>query len=786
MKLPISAWQRRWSRLAKMNSDEIATRTRQAVSKQIDLALHRLQIGPRVPKLLPLAAGGNFFFNTRELLERISLLRRHLPREAETIVAEADEICNHRFRLLGFAPRDFGPEIDWHFTSLAQPLEPWFRINFLDFQSLGDHKLVWELNRHQHLVTLAKAWRLTDDRAYVTELADQWYSWRTANPYPLGVNWASSLEVAFRSLSWLWVQHLLAGCSALPDDFETDLLQGLQLQGWYIERYLSTYFSPNTHLLGEATALFFLGSLCPQIPDAKRWQERGWAILLQETRRQVLDDGVYFEQALYYHVYALDFFLYARILAERNGFAVPEEFDEVLERMLNVIHRLSESGCTECFGDDDGGRLFNPRRNRAEHMTDPLALGAILYRHREYGAARLTEESIWLFGEDAVRSLTKPAAAYEANSIAFSSAGIYLINDACPYAQQMRIDAGPQGTGNSGHGHADALNICFSLAGKHVLVDPGTYCYISADKGRDYFRGTAAHNTLTVDHLDQAVPEGPFAWSSIPHVVKETWLNGRTFDFFIGSHNGYNRLPEPVLHRRSVFHVKGGLWIVRDVAEGEGEHSLECSWHFAPGIEVSGPSGQMVASLPAPEASADAIALAFLTDRHSEWKVRATEDFVSPAYGAIQRAPVLRAHIHTALPRDHAVLLVPIRYGSVLGTFGTLDRHSSTGVRGYSYQVGETSELLFFAQPYRKWICGPWASDAQFLYCKLQDNYVTHVVMIRGTFAEWQSNRFLDHSPKTDVLEWPKAAASATGLSPERISLEHFPLSDVAVVNSVP
>lgn len=765
MKLRTSGRHRRWARLATMNWDEVATRSRQAISKQVDLALHRLRIDPRLPKLLPTAALGNFFFDRTELPERVSLLRTHLSGEVDEIVSEADEIRDHRFRLLGFGNRDFGAEIDWHFTIPVQPLEPWFKINFLDFHAVGDHKLVWELNRHQHLVTLAKAWLLTGRVDYVTELENQWYSWWTMNPYPLGVNWASSLEVAFRSLSWLWVRRLVAGCPALSDSFEGDLLQMLQLQGWYIDRYLSTYFSPNTHLLGEATALFFLGTLCPQISAAKRWQRLGWTILLQQSKEQVLSDGVYFEQALYYHVYALDFFLHARTLAQKNGVSVPEEFDEVLRKMLNVIHRLSESGSTECFGDDDGGRVFNPRRNQSEHMTDPLGLGAILYGSNEYPAAKLTEESIWLFGEAAVRTHAKPSAPSVTTSTAFPSAGIYLINDAFPCPQQMRIDAGPQGTGNSGHGHADALNICLSLDGKRVLVDSGTHCYVSPDRKRDHFRATAAHNTLAVDHLDQAVPEGPFAWSSIPHVAEETWLNGRTFDFFIGSHDGYTRLPKPVLHRRSVFHIKGGLWVVRDVAEGEGEHFLQCAWHFAPGMELSEECGQTMVRFTAPGEGVNPIVLGLLTHRGSQWKVEAGEGFVSPAYGAMQRAPVLRTYLQTALPNDVAVLLVPMPEESGLKLFDALDEDSTNGVRGYRYQTNHTTEFFFFAHSFNRWNCGSWAGDSQFLYSKWQHGLLTHVVMIRGTFAEWQGKRLVNQPSRPEVMEWSEETPAKQSFS---------------------
>src|ERR1700745_3513589 len=91
------------------------------------------------------------------------------------------------------------------------------------------------------------------------------------SPYPIGANWASSLEIAFRSLSWIWIDHLLAGDPGIPPSFRNDLAHGLGLNGRHIDRYLSTHFSPNTHLLGEAVALFFLGTLYPQISSSEKW-----------------------------------------------------------------------------------------------------------------------------------------------------------------------------------------------------------------------------------------------------------------------------------------------------------------------------------------------------------------------------------------------------------------------------------------------------------------------------------------------------------------------------------
>src|SRR4029077_17323524 len=166
----------------------------QEVSKQLDLARYRAGLGPQGPPLrTPSAAQGKFFFGAskNEGPRRADLLGEHLPRKVDSIIHEADEICRHKFHLLGYEGLDYGATIDWHSDPVhgkRSPLHPWFKINFLDYSLVGDHKVIWELNRHQHLVTLAKAWLLSNNPGYAEELAAQFYSWQKANPYPLGIN----------------------------------------------------------------------------------------------------------------------------------------------------------------------------------------------------------------------------------------------------------------------------------------------------------------------------------------------------------------------------------------------------------------------------------------------------------------------------------------------------------------------------------------------------------------------------------------------------------------------
>ncbi len=756
--------ERIWSRLSRMSWDELRTRLRQEAGKRIDAAFYRASDTPELGERTGQPVSGEFFFAAGDLDERIRLLRQHLPHEMDACLPEADDICRHVFRLLGYIGLQYGEQIDWHLDAVhgkRAPLIPAHQIDFLNFNVIGDHKITWELNRHQHLVTLAKAWLITRDEKYAAEAIGQWYSWQSANPYPLGVNWSSSLEVAFRSLSWLWMRQLLAGSPTLSFKFEKDMQRALALNARHIERYLSTYFSPNTHLLGEAVALFFIGTMCPQVARAKEWKQSGWKILQREAQRQILPDGMYFEHSLYYHVYAVDFFLHARALASRNGMEIPPAFDATIGRMLGVLRSLEQTGPPDGFGDDDGGRVFNPRRNRAKHMTDPIALGKSSYGDEGIGASSpLTEEAIWLFGADAISKRVESNKTAP-RSLCLPDSGLYFSVSSNP-PQQIVLDAGPRRGGRGGHAHAGALSVRFSFNHRFAMasVDAGTYVYTSPNRDRDIFRGTRAHNTLSVDELDQSEPDGPFAWKAMPNVQIESWVPAATFTFFAGTHSGYERLPQPVQHRRFVFHLHDDFWLVRDVANGVGSHRLETSWHFASDVEAV-PSGNTFVASPLPEGgiTPDRSRLILLPLKDASWKCDLARGYVSPTYGVKVPTRVLRCSANVSTPAEHAMLLVPkLEVTAASGAFlrnvePNPERHAPAAI--YNYDNSPTIHYMIFGpQDHTPWTHGLWASDARFLYFAVRERRITHLIGCEASFVRLRGEPLFSSEAPLQYLEW--------------------------------
>jgi hypothetical protein len=748
----ISKFTKKFARLSSMDSGEIFDRLRQSLTARADLL--RSQVGHDFAGNIVSEKAelhGSFFFHSAEVPSLCALLKRQFASQANDIVVQAEKICRHQFDLLGYENLDYGCAIDWHCDVVhgkRGPRIPWFKVSYLDFEEVGDAKITWELNRHQHFVTLAKAYWLTGDDRYAHEILAQWAHWQKENPYPIGMNWASSLEVALRSLSWIWTFFLLRECPLFTADWRHRWQKALGLNGRHIATYLSTYFSPNTHLLGEAEALFFIGTAFPGLRKAQTWREMAWKILLDGARTQVYEDGFYFEQSTYYHVYALDIFLHARILAGLAGVAIPRELDRTIERMLSALLLLGRAGAAPSIGDDDGGRLFDGRRNARKHLLDPLATGAVLYRRGDFkfvvGAP--IEETLWLLGPSGLAEFESlPSVEPSADSAALTNSGYYLMADA-DSLQQLVIDCGTLGSGNGGHGHADALSVCLVRNGQSLLMDPGTFEYVGKGGERARLRGTAAHNTMLVDGQDQAESIGPFAWKNSPRAKVDHWIVGREFDFFQGSHDGYNRLPSPVTHFRSIFHRKGSFWFVLDRAEGSGRHRLDIAWHMGETLGPIASKEQVFAD------GRDSLAL--LTAEGHGWQESVRRDDWSPVYGQRERASVVNFGAEIELPVDFATLLID---GAHVETdSGQLVRmHAAPStMASFRYTRGAQQHDFFFRHQPGPWTCGLWTSDADFLYWSAnREKEQYNLIFCNGSFADAGGRRVISCDRQTDYVE---------------------------------
>ena len=537
----------------------------------------------------------------------------------------AAQILSHRFPLLGFTI-ETGKEIDWrrdHLHGVTSGLDYFRFVKYLDFRAVGDHKIVWELNRHQHLVLLAQAAEITGEQKYLDEIVRQLDSWFIQNPYQRGINWASALEVAFRALSWVWIFHI-AG-KRFTQEFRRRLLTGIYQHGCFIENNLSVYFAPNTHLLGEAVVLHAIGVLFPQFPRSARWTASGREIVRRQMDTQVRPDGSHFEQSSYYQVYAADMFLF-HLLLDTDA---PLSYKDRLGKMMDYIDALlGPDRRMPFFGDDDGGRFFHPYGDKAAFGRATLATAALLLE-RDYGfeEADVYQQALWWLSSRLLRSVSRPRG-LRGSDLQFPDAGVSVaIRDEAT----LLFKWGGFGAASGGHSHADVLSLTLRLGDEDLLIDPGTFTYMESAEARDWFRSVAAHNTVRIDGLNQGKPENPFRWASKPQVLPvDAWTASVNY----GS----------MSHRRSVNLSRAGLIIVTDEIDGparDADHFIEQFWHT--GVEV-----RMLT--PSCFALGGRARLHLQPGTQRDWEVGGEFGWRSPGYGVKEASPVVRASLRGSLP----------------------------------------------------------------------------------------------------------------------------------------
>jgi hypothetical protein len=536
-----------------------------------------------------------FVIDSRRKNDLAGAIHRRFPQAASAADHRARSVLNGRLELLGYRdlPCQIREDIDWQADPVSgrrAPLAFWGRVPFLD-PAVGDHKVIWELNRHQHWLALGRAAWLAGGSEYGTRVSTELRSWLRANPPLGGINWASMLELALRSISWVWALHFFNdiedGVDPDTPPWRIELLLGLDRQLRHVERHLSTYFSPNTHLLGEGLALYVAGRVLPELKSALRWEGTGRQILVNEAHAQVNADGGHVERSAHYHRYALDFYLLALSVARVTGDRFAGLFAEVstgLGRFCRAI--ADDSGRLPMLGDDDGGLLFPICGRDPIDASDSLALAASLLGRPEFAVGPPPEEVFWMLGGDPPLSQQSPGHDHPGTRV-YADTGYIVIRSPGGHAI---LDAGTHGFLNGGHAHADALNLVLSVGGRPLFIDPGTATYTMDAEIRDRFRSSAMHNTVEVDGRAQSEPAGPFHWRSRTDAHPGLWRSTARFDFAEGWHTGY----APAIHRRVVLRTSG-LWTIIDHVIDGARHGVQAHWHIDPSWDVERESRSAVA-----------------------------------------------------------------------------------------------------------------------------------------------------------------------------------------------
>ncbi len=516
------------------------------------------------------------------------------PDAASALVRAADKVLAGTWTVLG-TPRADSADPDWFLDPLTGRRAPErrlaFRVNHRDEAETGNIKQVWEMSRHHHVTVLAAAWWLTQEERYAEAAAHQLRSWWAANPFLTGVHWTSGIEAGIRLISWVWIRRLLDEWPKVGDVFEynDDAVRQIAWHQDFLNAFPSRGSSANNHVVAEAAGRLAAACAFPWYTRTPRWRRSAAALLERELAANTFDDGLNRELATDYHRFVLELGLLAAVEADAHGHDLSTGTWQRLAAMLDAgAAILDATGRPPRQSDGDEGRALVVDDPDHDPWATVLGTGSALLGPSDWWPefdGGIQASVVGALGR--ARRFPRPPV----RPRRFPDAGLVILGSRADDGPEIwcRCDGGPHGfLSIAAHAHADALSLEVRHDGVDLLADPGTYCYHGEPTWREWFRSTAAHNTVEVGGVSQSESGGPFLWATQARTRTVACdVGGQRVQTWSAEHDGYRRLSTPAAHRRSVtLDSPGRSLTVVDIVDTAAEVPLRLSWHLGPDILV--------------------------------------------------------------------------------------------------------------------------------------------------------------------------------------------------------
>lgn len=487
--------------------------------------------------------------------------------QVQSLLDEAEEICAGKVRLFGSQPVD----LDYRQSSS----ELWFtRVerSLMDEKNPPvDMKFFWEPARFGWVYPLGRAYRVHPEERYAEKFWDYLETFWEHHPPYYGVNWLSAQEVALRLMAWTFGYQVFRNAAASTTERKQRLLEALAAHAARIPCTLSYAVAQNNnHLLSEAVGLMTAGAVLRGHPLSESWWKMGWKWFFVGIRRQIAEDGTYVQHSVNYHRLMLQLALWARLLAMRQGVALPGL----------VSQRLAEAAkwLWECC-DPSNGRVPNLGPNDGAYIQ-PLS-------QTPFHDYRAVIQAAWraFIGQAAFPPgvWDEMSLWYRVETSLFTASYGDLEGPVCPEKERLSIRPNSwvlirsekQKTWAafrcprffSRPTHADLLHVDLWWEGINLAMDAGTYRYTASPPWDNPLSQAFYHNTVTIDGTNPMTRAGKFLWLDWAKTRMEISRNEKikTDVTVRAEHSGY--LAQGVRLQRSVTLRDDQLWIIEDCLE---------------------------------------------------------------------------------------------------------------------------------------------------------------------------------------------------------------------------
>jgi len=467
---------------------------------------------------------------------------------------------------------------NWHRNVISGETVPanlhWSKIP--DFR-FNDIKVIWEPSRFSSVYPLVRAYWRTGNELYAELFWKLIEDWREHNPPNQGPNWKCGQEISFRIMAWVFGLYGFLAARATTPERVTALAQMIAVFAHRIEANMSYALSQrNNHGISEGIGLWTVGILFPEFHRAEIWIKKGRQVLERLGRKLIYDDGSFVQHSVNYHRLMLHDYIWAVRLGDLNGYPLSYALRERLAKATEFLYQIQdlESGRVPNYGQNDGSLILP--LNNCDYQDFRPVIQASYYLStgkRCYSSGPWDEDLLWLFGPEALRAEVTTLSQRDFRG---DVSGYYTVRskESFVFIRCATFQDRP--------GQADMLHMDLWWRGQNIAIDPGTYSYNAPKLWNNPLAHTAYHNTVTVDDMDQMNRVGKFLW--FPWIRSRVLTMKRSVSrklaYWEGEHDGYQRLSDPVIHRRGILHISEDVWLVLDYLESKKLHKFRLHWLF--------------------------------------------------------------------------------------------------------------------------------------------------------------------------------------------------------------
>jgi hypothetical protein len=500
------------------------------------------------------------------------------PDTEKCVLAEAERIVVGNLPFFGamslpsgFPPRWFQNPVTGQSVS---PHQPWTQMRFAS-PDYGDLKFILEPSRFLFVYPLVRAYALSGDERFPLAFWNAIEDWARHSPPMAGPLWICGQECSLRILAWTFALNAFIHSPSTTNERVALLVSMIAAHAWRTAQTLGYARSQRSnHLISEAVGLWTAGTLYPELREAEVWRNLGAHLLQEAVLDQITPEGVSHQHSFNYQRMILHLLLWTLRLAEIHDAPLHEDIRARAQAAYDFVRSWVDplSGLAPNYGSDDGSLILPLALGSYRDFRPLLQLGAAVLNRPALGSGPWDEAALW-FG---LKPL-KPAVAENTSTGPPPSAetGYFRLGDQNSWAL---IRAGHYMRRPF---QADQLHVDLWWRGINLARDAGTYLYNGPPPWNNGLAGTAAHNTVMVDHRDQMRRAGRFLW------LDWAQARGRSYSAsgqacaarFEGEHDGYKRFG--VKHRRTVQWLAGAGWIIVDDIHGPGVHDARLHWLMA-------------------------------------------------------------------------------------------------------------------------------------------------------------------------------------------------------------